>query len=392
MHVMAYRLSVRLPIQSGMRCPRLYTLRLVLLSQYPKLVQSSSIGCAPPRSYATHRDTPSSLLSQQLERAARSNVNGPSSPGAGDSIGPFPLGVQSLNMRNDDKFVPWNELTPGGKVIRTTARATNFTVILLGASLSIVLTWALATELFARNSPTVLYGDACEKIKASPSIARYLTPPLSFHTTPPSSTNLPPRHRNRHPQKYEAVDAEGREHLLIHFWISSSAQHEEPSESWSQWISELEGGDFSSILATIRERATHSWESAKQAVAYVSGMTPTLTPVPPPKPLIPSERFQREAKEDNGAWSFLGMFKGMKFAGRSQTNRPDEDGTGFGGQNIHWSTAEVHADFVKDPSGVFQYRYLLVDVPNSKSRRSIRITVEKTDSYDENRDGVFLWQ
>ncbi len=56
-------------------------------------------------------------------------------------------------------------------MIRTTARVTNFTVILFGASLSMVLAWALATELFARNSPTVLYGDACEKVKASPDVS-----------------------------------------------------------------------------------------------------------------------------------------------------------------------------------------------------------------------------
>ena len=57
------------------------------------------------------------------------------------------------------------------QVIRSTARVTNLSVILLGASLSAVLGWALATELFARNSPTVLYGDACEKIKASSDVS-----------------------------------------------------------------------------------------------------------------------------------------------------------------------------------------------------------------------------
>lgn len=57
-----------------------------------------------------------------------------------------------------------------GTVLRTTARASNLTVILIGATLSVVLTYALATELFAKNSPTVLYGDACDRIKGSEAV------------------------------------------------------------------------------------------------------------------------------------------------------------------------------------------------------------------------------
>lgn len=56
-------------------------------------------------------------------------------------------------------------------VMRTTARASNFTVILVGAGLSAVLAYALATELFARNSPTRLYSDACDRVKASPAVS-----------------------------------------------------------------------------------------------------------------------------------------------------------------------------------------------------------------------------
>ena len=52
-------------------------------------------------------------------------------------------------------------------VLRTTERTTNLTVILFGAGLSAVLIYCLTSELFSKNSPTVLYGDACERIKAS---------------------------------------------------------------------------------------------------------------------------------------------------------------------------------------------------------------------------------
>jgi TIM21 len=52
-------------------------------------------------------------------------------------------------------------------VIRTTARTSNLIVILLGAGLSVALIYALTTDLFSRNSASVLHNEACEKIKSS---------------------------------------------------------------------------------------------------------------------------------------------------------------------------------------------------------------------------------
>ena len=57
------------------------------------------------------------------------------------------------------------------EVARTTARTTNLAVILVGAGLSAVLIYALTSELFSKNSATVLYGQACEKVKASPAVS-----------------------------------------------------------------------------------------------------------------------------------------------------------------------------------------------------------------------------
>lgn len=55
-------------------------------------------------------------------------------------------------------------------VRRATARTTNLTVILLGAGLSALLIYSLTSELFSKNSATVLYGEACDRIKASPKV------------------------------------------------------------------------------------------------------------------------------------------------------------------------------------------------------------------------------
>lgn len=140
-----------------------------------------------PRPHATHRDAvPSSLLSQALDQKQKATRRN-------DSVGPFTLGMVQPSMGDDVKVKKWSQLSAGGKgesiihcsysfnptrkhccllpaVMRTTARTTNFTVILLGAGLTAVLVYALTSELFARNSPTVLYGEACERIKASPKV------------------------------------------------------------------------------------------------------------------------------------------------------------------------------------------------------------------------------
>ena len=58
--------------------------------------------------------------------------------------------------------------------MRTTARTTNLGVIFLGAGLSVLLIYSLTSELFSKNSPTVIYGDACERIRQSKRVCQIL--------------------------------------------------------------------------------------------------------------------------------------------------------------------------------------------------------------------------
>lgn len=133
------------------------------------------------RNYATHRDAlDPSLLSQSLD-----TKQGP----ARESVGPFKLGLSQTQLAQQPKVKKWSELSTTGKgvficfecclysadrftvlVQRTTERTTNLTVILLGAGLSAVLIYCLTSELFSKNSPTVLHNDACDRINASPQV------------------------------------------------------------------------------------------------------------------------------------------------------------------------------------------------------------------------------
>ena len=143
-----------------------------------------AVKCA--RHFATHRDTPtyaqpgvssSSLLSQALDQRQRGARRE-------DSVGPFQLGLSQSSV-GEGTTRKWSELSPKGKgqslhfvsvsrkfsnvisAMRATARTTNLTVILFGAGLTTVLVYALTSELFSKNSPTVLYNETCERINAS---------------------------------------------------------------------------------------------------------------------------------------------------------------------------------------------------------------------------------
>lgn len=50
---------------------------------------------------------------------------------------------------------------------RTTRQTGNLTVILVGGGLFVILAFALTTELFAKNSPSVLYSQAVDMIRDS---------------------------------------------------------------------------------------------------------------------------------------------------------------------------------------------------------------------------------
>ncbi|KAJ8596460.1 hypothetical protein M405DRAFT_726013 [Rhizopogon salebrosus TDB-379] len=323
------------------------------------------------RTFVTHQDAASSsLLSSALDqkqRASRLNRE--------DSVGPFTLGISEASLKHGKKVKQWSELSTGGKVIRTTQRTTNFAVILLGAGLSAVLIYALTSELFSKNSPTVLYNDACERIKASPRVAKYLRSPLLFHNNPPSSTR--PRHRHRHVSSQIAVDASGREHMLLNFYIQGSfakfAQSSDEEEG-SSYIESLSSLTLDESIAYGREKLESIVESAKRAFRYLSGDLAQL-PSPHPQSSV-KEHQEKGGGQDKGLWSLAGLFSGLK-GRRSAIESAGDSG-------VLWTDGEVHADLVRNDEGYFVFRYLLIDIPNSESRNPVRVFVERAPGVREN--------
>ncbi|GBE78090.1 hypothetical protein SCP_0109720 [Sparassis crispa] len=313
-----------------------------------------------------------------------------------DYVGPFQMGLIPPTPRDGGNVKKWSELSAGGKVARTTARTTNFAVILLGAGLSAVLIYALTSELFSKNSSTVLYGEACEMLKASPKLVAYLHKPYVFHNNPPTSVR--PRHRNHRVSSQIVVDSSGKEHMLLHFYVqgqspgSSQAAVEFQSDSdsymdsaigWAKGVaSAMSEMTYDDLVETVSDRASRTLERAKRMFRFLSGD-------PVPKPLAPEPTkvaVKEEKKESQWTWTsgFTGLFAGLRTASKAA------DGRGNSPDGKLYTEGEVHADLVMNDDGYFEFRYLLVDIPNSYQRTPRRIFIERSKNVSEN-EPVMQW-
>lgn len=340
------------------------------------------------RSYATHHGSvtaPSSLLSQALDQKKKSSARQ-------DSVGPFQLGLDPSAQTNGGNMKKWSELNAAGKVARTTARTSNLVVILVGAGLSAVLVYALTSELFSSNSSTVLYGQACEKLSSSPKLAEVLQKPYTFHNNPPLSGR--PRHRNHNVSSQLVVDSSGREHMLLHFYIESRKSGSGPVanstssgfrvDAATRWtkskVSALSEMTLDDVVNTTAARARQTVEGTKKLFKFLSGDSF------PESEVSPAVKVEAPQKEETG-WSsgITGLFAGLR-----SSSRAGSDGHADPPDGKTYPEGEVHADLVMNDQGYFEFRYLLVDIPNSHHRSPRRIFIERASGVREN-EPVLQW-
>ncbi|KAI0094562.1 TIM21-domain-containing protein [Irpex rosettiformis] len=320
------------------------------------------------RTYATHKDQPiskqSPLLTHTLDQQ-RAGVR------QRDSVGPFQLGLIPPTPKDGASQKKWSELSTGGKVVRSTARMSNLFVILFGAGFTAVLVYALTSELFSKNSATVLYGQACELIKSSPNVTQYFRGPLVFHNNPPSA--LRPRHRNDRVTSQSGRDTYGRETLLLNFYVEAKRRsgntiaYEDQTwwESASEWTSQrlatVSDTTPEQAWESTKEFANEKWERAKRLFRFLNG-----DPVPATRPSAPAPTPEvKEVKEESG-WksSFTGLFSGLRGAsrevGESLSDSDNDEG---------YTEGEVQAMlvmlilFLQNDNRQFEFRYLRIDVP-----------------------------
>jgi len=245
----------------------------------------------------------------------------------------------------------------------------------------VLLVYSLTSELFSKNSPTVLYGNACERIKQSERLASYLNAPLTFHNNPPSA--IRPRHRNRHVNSRVTIDQYGQEHMLMTFYVQGRLDGETsaPSEesylnSTKAWIQDktdiLYGSSFDDALSWLKENAKNARDKSIAAFKYLSG-----NPLPPPLPDPHPVQYEVKTHTDS-SWRFAGIFSSLKGQRVSSTETPSKPLSGR-----RFTEGEVHADLVKNKEGYFVFRYLLVDIPSSRDHNSTRIFIERQQGVRE---------
>ncbi|KGB78305.1 hypothetical protein I307_02623 [Cryptococcus deuterogattii 99/473] len=315
------------------------TIRLVLSATQPRFAPSPAIirpFVSSTRLYATHRETVSPHSQSQATSDLLKGLGNKTGTASGtqDTVGPFPLGVGPNGRRKTWKS--WSDLNIGGKLVRTTQQTGNLTVILFGGALFVVLAFALTTELFAKNSPSVLYSRAIDMIRGSNALDAYLLPPLKFTHSPHSSAPV----RGSPPIAHTFIrnPTSGKDHLVISFWIHGRGKDEEETLGWIKqgW------------------RSAFAW--GKQGVEMLVGEKP--------EDVVKEDVEKKEkvvAKQEPGMLSrWFGGLNLRSPVGSRTSSAKELPPAGT------YTVGEARGEYVKDEAGEFQMLSLIVDIPSSK--------------------------
>ncbi|KAJ9106336.1 hypothetical protein QFC21_001482 [Naganishia friedmannii] len=235
------------------------------------------------------------------------------------SVGPFGLGVGlGSNIRNKE-WKKWRELGLGGKA------------------------YALTSELFAKNSPTVLHNQAIDMIEGS-----------KTHT--------------RHPQTQN-------EHLIMRFWVHGRGKDQTEFLGWLYqpfrdargWLEvQYEQLMEQYLMDRLDDDGTGPTQIAGQAMDVAQGVK----------------------QQEESSW-FGGMFGALKPSSQGSSR----NGTVGKGRKAlppagTYTSGEVHADFLKDPeTQTYRLLTLTVDIPSSRSAAQ-RAVVFWGDREEVAREGL----
>ncbi|KAF5384726.1 hypothetical protein D9757_006216 [Collybiopsis confluens] len=326
------------------------------------------------RNYATHRDPlhPANL-SQALDTKHQSFR-------PEQKVGPFQMGMNDSPFEKPTRK-KWADLSTGGKFKRTTAQTSNLLVIVFGAGLTAVLLYAVGSELISKNSPTSLYSQACDRIKTSPQVARHLHGPFSFHTTRPSAER--PRGRQHQVTSQIFVDAQGREHMMMTFYVQGSNTPQERSgsylESAGNWISRvaehLPEVTTDEAIQWTKDRSASGWEKVVGSFKYLIGAPASINSSAPSSDTLP-EIVEKAPESRTQKWT--GIFSSLR------TTRYDAAVSGNRSDGTLHTDGEVRAEFIRNDDGYFVPSYILIDIPNSRARNPTRVFVQRAPGVREN--------
>ena len=292
---------------------------------------------------------------------------------------------------------PWSQLKTGQKVARATVQSSRTVLILGGGALTFVLVYALTSELFAKNSPTVIYADACKRVQKSTEIANHLLTPYRFRTVPTGESGSsdfsplnPPsvkdRRRSRSVPSVSFTDERtGEEKMLLRFWVGAR----DKGEDWSFWDTAryevveagkwvgrkvTEGGEWlGEQLGVDLASGDHADRDNGAASAIASNLTGSTSAASATASGPSDNVLSRTWSSALGGITSVvrssteAITSTLVSPASSKSRRSSEPGT--------WSTGEVHAELVKDQDGTLQYRTLFVDIPNSQAIMRQRVWI-----------------
>lgn len=294
-------------------------------------------------------------------------------------------GAASTRTSRVDKWTgfgkKWRDLSGGQKAARATVNTSRFFVVSFGALLTFVVGYSLTSELFARNSPTVIYNEACKVIQKSDKVHDYLLEPYRFHTSLAhgdfSPLNLPshPHNATNSVHSSRFIDPRsGRETMLLHFFIESRDK-DKPLGYW-QFVrsSIVSGAHWLKAQAIEGGNKAYEWWQQQTQESTDSSSNQALAPEPtiPPQPWWITRKLRGAV---HGVGRIIG--KTSDAVGMSSldfTAAKPVPGT--------WTSGEVYIELVKDDKDTFQYKHFSIDIPSSRSPLRRRLHL------DQRHDGV----
>ncbi|KAH8923146.1 hypothetical protein BT69DRAFT_1350365 [Atractiella rhizophila] len=248
----------------------------------------------------------------------------------------------------------WGDLTLSEKVMRAGRKGRDGIIFLVGFGLVGLVGYTTLSELVAHNSPTKLFNDAADRVKADAELRSILPHPLKF-LAPQSSHS---RRRNHRVATSTMKDpSTGRESLILHFMIEASpptSSHPASEQEWFfvRWYNQLLSY-IPPLPFTARE--------------FARGEEITLPPPPPPPPV-----------EEKPSWIewwksiFVDLLRGFIPSlglGAGKGERKSTGGTEILRRKPRFAqylTGECVAQFEQNTHGDFKYKSLWVDIPNSQ--------------------------
>lgn len=259
---------------------------------------------------------------------------------------------------------------------RVSVNTSRFFIISFGAALTFVIGYALTSELFARNSPTVIYNEACKLIERNAKMHDYLLEPYSFQTalneySGDYSPLNPPVHPRRPSQTVSSMryihPHTGQDTLFLHFFVESRDKDTKPTLVQRVRHTVLRGTHWLKLKAC---------ESYDTFIEWWQDEEPSNTPPPIAQVKEPTKPW----------WITRQMRRIVRGLGEVIGSTSDAIGIasldlGAGGLPVPgtFTSGEVHAELVKDANGVYQWKRFFVDVPNTRSPLHHRVHLYQRD-------------